>query len=105
PWSIGVYEAPAAGPIPGQIPVPDVVGQTQAAAASAITGAGLTVGAVTHQSSSTVASGSVISQSPAAGTSVASGSAVNLVVSSGPGQIAVPDVVGQTHAAAANAIT
>ena len=92
-------------PAPSQVAVPDVVGQTQGAAASAITAAGLTVGAVTQQSSSTVASGSVISESPSAGTSVASGSAVTLVVSSGPGQIPVPDIVGQTQAAAANAIT
>src|SRR5207237_6859178 len=77
----------------------------QAAAASALTGAGLTVGAVTMQSSSTVAAGSVISESPPAGTKVASGSPVNLVVSSGPAQIAVPNVVGQTQAAAASAIT
>ena len=70
---------------PTSIAVPNVTGQTQAAATSAITGAGLTVGGVTQQSSSTVASGSVISQSPAAGTSVASGSAVSLVVSSGSG--------------------
>src|SRR5881275_1474997 len=90
---------------PAQIAVPNVVGQTQAAATSAITGAGLTVGAVTMQSSSTVASGSVISESPPAGTKVASGSPVNLVVSSGPAQIAVPNVVGQTQAAAASAIT
>jgi len=41
--------------------------------------------AVALQSSSTVASGSVISESPAAGTRVASGSAVNLVVSTGGG--------------------
>ncbi len=61
---------------PTSIAVPNVTGQTQAAATSAITGAGLTVGTVTQQSSSTVASGSVISQSPAAGTNVASGSAV-----------------------------
>src|SRR5881398_2814714 len=88
-----------------QVAVPDVVGQTQAAAASAITGAGLTVGAVTMQSSSTVAAGSVISESPPAGTKVASGSPVNLVVSSGPAQIAVPNVVGQTQAAATSAIT
>src|SRR5438105_1957374 len=88
--------------------VPNVVGQTQAAAASAITSAGLTRGAVAQQSSTTVASGSVISESPAAGTSVAKGSAVNLVVSSGapaPTQVAVPNVVGQTQAAATNAIT
>src|SRR6184192_469545 len=90
---------------PAQIAVPNVVGQTQAAATSAITGAGLTVGAVTMQSSSTVAAGSVISESPPAGTKVASGSPVNLVVSSGPAQVAVPNVVGQTQAAAASAIT
>ena len=63
--------------------VPNVVGQTQSAATSAITGAGLVLGTVTEQSSSSVASGSVISESPTAGTSVASGSMVNLVVSSG----------------------
>src|SRR2546430_834581 len=76
-----------------------------AAATSAITGAGLTVGTVTMQSSSTVAAGTVISESPAAGTSVAKGSAVSLVVSSGPAQIAVPNVVGQMQAAATSAIT
>jgi len=88
--------------------VPNVVGQAQAAATSAITGAGLTMGAVTQQSSSTVAAGSVISESPTAGTRVASGSAVDLVVSSGappPAQVAVPNVVGQAQAAATSAIT
>jgi YVTN family beta-propeller protein len=87
------------------IAVPNVVGMTQAAATTAITGAGLTVGAVSMQSSSTVPSGSVISESPAAGTSVTSGSAVNFVVSTGPVQVVVPNVVGQTQAAAATAIT
>src|SRR5439155_2784008 len=90
---------------PAQVAVPNVVGQTQAAATSAITGAGLTVGTVTMQSSTTVASGTVISESPTAGTRVASGSAVSLVVSSGPAQVAVPNVVGQTQAAATSAIT
>ncbi len=74
---------------PAQISVPNVVGLTQAAATTAITAAGLTVGTVTMQSSSSVAAGDVISQSPAAGASVASGSAVNLVVSSGPATYAV----------------
>src|SRR5437016_8920472 len=92
-------------PPPAPVPVPNVVGQTQAAATSAITGAGLTVGTVTMQSSTTVPSGNVISESPAAGTSVAKGSAVNLVVSSGPAQVAVPNVVGQMQAAATSAIT
>jgi DNA-binding beta-propeller fold protein YncE len=65
------------------IAVPNVVGLTQAAATTAITGAGLVVGTSTQQSSSTVALGDVISESPAAGTNVASGAEVNLVVSSG----------------------
>ncbi|MFZ0759677.1 MAG: PASTA domain-containing protein, partial [Candidatus Sulfotelmatobacter sp.] len=69
---------------PTTVSVPAVTGLTQASATAAITGAGLTVGTVTMQSSSTAASGDVISESPIAGTSVASGSAVKLVVSSGP---------------------
>ena len=89
---------------PALISVPNVVGLTQAAATTAITSAGLTVGTVTTQSSSTVASGNVISESPMAGTRVASGSAVNLVVSSGPALISVPNVVGLTQAAATTAI-
>jgi uncharacterized repeat protein (TIGR03803 family) len=64
--------------------VPDVIGATQAGAATAITGAGLTVGTVTAQPSGTVAAGSVISANPAATTLVASGTAVALVVSAGP---------------------
>ena len=95
-------------PPPPTVLVPNVVGQMQAAATSAIISAGLTLGTVTMQSSTTVAPGNVISQSPAAGTSVASGLAVNLVVSSGappPAPVPVPNVVGQTQAAATSAIT
>ena len=84
--------------------VPNVVGMTQAAATTAITGASLVVGTVTQQSSATVAAGSVISQSPAGGATVTSGSSVNLVVSTGPAPT-VPNVVGMTQAAATTAIT
>jgi hypothetical protein len=66
-----------------QVVVPNVVGQTQAAATAAITNAGLVTGTVMQQSSSTVVSGDVISQGPAAGTDAASGSAIDLVVSTG----------------------
>jgi len=48
----------------GQVSVPNVVGDTQVAASAAISGAGLTVGTVTPQSSSSVASGDVILQDP-----------------------------------------
>jgi beta-lactam-binding protein with PASTA domain len=77
------------------ISVPNVVGDTQAAASTAITGAGLTVGTVTTQSSGTVASGDVISENPVAGANVNGGTAVGLVVSSGP---ATPVVISGTVA-------
>ncbi len=99
----GVSFVVSSGPAP--VAVPNVVGLTQAAASTAITGAGLTVGTITTQSSPTVPAGSVISQNPLAGASVAPGSAVNLVVSTGPANIAVPNVVNLTQAAAATAIT
>jgi beta-lactam-binding protein with PASTA domain len=93
----------SSGPAP--VSVPNVVGDAQAAATTAITGAGLVVGTVTMQSSTTVAAGNVISESPAAGTSVSNGSGLNLVVSSGPAAVSVPNVVGDTQAAATTAIT
>jgi len=92
----------AVRPLPPGIAVPDVVGQTQPVATTAITGASLTVGSVTMQASATVAPGSVISQNPAAGVLVGAGAPIDLVVSSG---VAVPNVVGQTQAAATTAIT
>jgi beta-lactam-binding protein with PASTA domain len=87
------------------IVVPNVVNLTQANANTAITGAGLVVGTVTTATSTTVASGSVISQSPTSGTNVNSGSAVNLVISSGLPQVSVPSVVNLTQANASTAIT
>ncbi len=85
--------------------VPNVVGQTQAAASTAITGAGLTVGTITQAFSATVPSGTVISQSPTSGGYVTPGSAVALTVSKGPQPVTVPNVVGLTQAAASTAIT
>ncbi|MGO9933024.1 MAG: beta-propeller fold lactonase family protein [Steroidobacteraceae bacterium] len=87
---------------PPPVTTPNVVGLTQAAAATALTGAGLMLGTVAMQGSATVPTGSVISQTPASGVLVVNGSAVNLVVSSGA--VAVPNVVGLTQAAAAAAL-
>jgi beta-lactam-binding protein with PASTA domain len=87
------------------VAVPSVVGKTEAAAGSALTSAGLAVGSVTQQYSSTVPAGQVISQSPAAGAQVAPGSAIDLVVSKGVQPVAVPNVVGKTEAAAESALT
>ncbi|HXI28219.1 MAG TPA: PASTA domain-containing protein, partial [Vicinamibacterales bacterium] len=77
---------------PALVTVPSVAGLLLPAAQSAITGAGLTVGAVTNANSATVPTGAVISQTPAAGASVAPGSAVAIVVSSGPASVGVPTV-------------
>lgn len=85
--------------------VPDVVGQTQAAAGTTIVAAGLVLGTVTQQFSNSVPVGAVISQSPLVRTSATIGSAVNLVVSKGPATVAVPDVVDLAQADAETAIT
>jgi 6-phosphogluconolactonase len=85
------------------VAAPNVVGLTQAAATSALTAAGLTLGTVTTQSSATVPAGSVISQSPAAGVVVLTAAAVNVTISGGT--VAVPNVVGLTQTAAATALT
>jgi YVTN family beta-propeller protein len=88
------------------VAVPDVVGQTQATAESAVTVAGLSLGVIANQNSATVPAGSVIGQDPVAGTEVAPGSAVNLVVSDGPlPPVDVPEVVGLTQTQAMSAIT
>jgi len=58
---------------PSLVPVPNVVGQTQAAAQGSVTAAGLTNGAVSSVNHATVPAGQVISQSPVAGTSVLPG--------------------------------
>jgi sugar lactone lactonase YvrE len=74
------------GGINGQpvgVTVPNVVGLTQAAAASTITGAGLTLGTVSIATSPDVPSGSVAASNPGAGTQVSVGSAVRLLVSMG----------------------
>src|SRR5260221_12432173 len=87
-----------------KVTVPNVVGLTQAAATTAITEPKLTLGKVTQQNSNTVVTGNVISQDPASGGSTAEGSPVNLVISSGPPMVAVPNVVGLTQAEATTAI-
>ena len=84
--------------------VPNLAGDDQAAALSALETAGLTLGSTSQACSNTVAVGVVISQAPAAGTLAPAGSAVTVVVSSGPCPVTVPDVTGQTQSAAEAAL-
>src|SRR5215471_11161073 len=88
-----------------KVAVPNVERLTQDAASAAITEAKLKVGTVIQQASNTVASGKVISQDPANGSSVAEGSPVNLVISSGPQMVTVPNVERLTQDDATTAIT
>ncbi|MBW7885117.1 MAG: PASTA domain-containing protein [Caldilineaceae bacterium] len=79
---------------PEMVTVPNVVNQTQAQAAAALQQAGLAATA-SQQSSTSVAQGNVISSSPAAGARVEKGSTVQIVVSSGPEMVTVPNVVNK----------
>jgi beta-lactam-binding protein with PASTA domain len=77
----------------GSCNVPNLLGLTQAAAASAITTAGCSVGEIS-ESTSVASREQVISQTPIASTVILGGEAVSLVVSKGPAPVAVPLVIG-----------
>ncbi len=77
---------------PRLIGVPQVTGQTLAAAQSALRQAGLIPGAVTNEPSATIPAGIVISTNPAAGASWPQPKPVQLTVSTGP---PLPDFAGQ----------
>lgn len=83
-----------------QVKVPKVEGQTEANARSALEAAGLKTGTVTEENSDTVAVGTVIRQTPAANSSAEKGAAVTLVISKGPGNIKVTDVIGHEESRA-----
>ncbi|QXG74351.1 Stk1 family PASTA domain-containing Ser/Thr kinase [Modestobacter sp. L9-4] len=87
-----------------QVPVPNVVNQTQEAATASLNAAKLVAGDVTNEQSTTVAKGLVIRSNPATGAQVAEQSRVALVLSTGPNSIAVPNVVGQDSADAQDAL-
>lgn len=82
------------------VTVPNVAGQSEANARSALEAVGLKVGSVTEANSDTVPAGSVISQAPSANTSAAKETSVNLVLSKGPGNVAVTDVIGHEESRA-----
>jgi serine/threonine-protein kinase len=89
---------------PAAVRVPDVAGQSQTGAEASLTGAGLSVGTITHQSSTTQSPGTVISQTPRGGASLAPGGKVNLTVAQAPKEVAVPNVVGKSEPLASAAL-
>jgi serine/threonine-protein kinase len=84
--------------------VPDVSGKDQVEATQTLNSAGLRVQKASKASSS-VPAGTVIDTNPGAGTSVARDSTVTINVSTGPEQVQVPNVIGQTQSAATSALT
>jgi beta-lactam-binding protein with PASTA domain len=80
----------------GQYPLPDVTGESPVAAGNQLGQYGLNVGTESNACSSGVASGLVASTSPTANQYVTQGTFVNLVISTGPCPVAVPNVIGLT---------
>jgi beta-lactam-binding protein with PASTA domain/tRNA A-37 threonylcarbamoyl transferase component Bud32 len=80
-----------------EFPVPPLIGQTLEEAERLIEEAGLTVGTVTEQADADFAEGIVIEQSPGAGVRVGADAPVNLVVSTGPETVIVPDLTNQSQ--------
>ena len=85
---------------PGQGNVPDVAGQDPGTATNTLIEAGLTATRGEDEASDSVPQGTVIRTDPAAGTPVDSGANVSVIVSSGVGQVGVPDVKGLDESAA-----
>jgi eukaryotic-like serine/threonine-protein kinase len=81
------------------VQVPRVVGLSESAAGSTLDGAQLGV-RITEDFSASVPEGQVISQSPRAFTTVPADSVVTIVVSLGPREFPMPNVIGMTEAEA-----
>ncbi len=98
----------------GNIEVPSLTGVTAAEAKVTLENRGLAIN-LTDGASDTVPQGSVVSQTPEAGTMVAPGSTVLVVVSTGAsgkkteeipeGSVAVPNIIGLTETEAKTALT
>jgi serine/threonine-protein kinase len=84
-------------------PVPNVATFTTQAACNAIVKDGFICGTITMTSSS-LTPGTVVSTDPAAGSLQPAGTTVNLVESSGPSTVVVPDVIGDMQAQAVSTL-
>jgi beta-lactam-binding protein with PASTA domain len=89
---------------PPSFTVPSVVGYPYPVAVSVLSAVTLVVGTVTDIHSETVPPGSIIAQAPLAGTPAFIGQAINLTRSLGSSFKVVPNIVGDTISAAAQAL-
>jgi serine/threonine-protein kinase len=95
-WFTGAFDKDEPAPVK-QIAVTDVTGQDVDTASRALTNDGFVVGDQTQQPSADVEEGDVIATDPPAGTQADEGSTVNLVVSSGPETVQIPNLSGYTY--------
>ncbi|MEW6277501.1 MAG: PASTA domain-containing protein [Candidatus Eremiobacterota bacterium] len=81
---------------PGRVTLPDLVGQAEPVAVRSLESLGLKPDIVREEHPS-VAAGKVIRHTPAAGQSLERGGTVSLVISTGAGKVALPNLVGMTR--------
>ena len=93
--TIGVCSA-----APATVTVPNVTGQTQAQATSALEAAGLTAAPTTTSNCTTADNGNVVTQDPAGGTSVARAPASPSACAARHPDVTVPNVIGESQTAA-----
>ena len=84
------------------VQTPSLVGKTIAEANTALSDLKLVLGEQTPQNDPTAPIGTILSQTPTAGTTIQVGQKVNIVVSSGVGQTTVPDLTGLNGSDAVN---
>jgi eukaryotic-like serine/threonine-protein kinase len=89
---------------PQEVSVPVVTGESQANATATLAAAGLKVSVVKREVEEPAA-GTVISQSPVAGSQLKVGGRVTIVVAQALKQVAAPSVVGQSEAQAVETLT
>ena len=91
--AFGIYKLTQPDAAPEE-EVSDVVGMQYDVAKRALEQDGFTVAEPVEEASEDVAKGDVISQNPEAGTKAAEGDEIELTVSSGPGDVAIPQLTG-----------
>jgi serine/threonine-protein kinase len=80
--------------------VPDLTGQDLATAQQTLTDSKLKPGTIRRVASTAQPAGSVLSNDPPGGTQAPEGSTVNIILSSGPKKVVMPEVYGLTSAEA-----
>ncbi len=75
------------------VTIPNLSGKTVGEAETVLTDAGLVLGTQTPQNDNNTPKGEIITQDPASGETIAQGSKINITVSNGKLQTAVPDLI------------